>query len=94
MIWGFPGGTERAQTSYGVQFKMDYYYPPIIEVFGEQLAIWKDHMDEDKRLKSNMLLIMRKLPIQLEISYWSGKGVSDLDVVGEKQALKKNLQNG
>ena len=44
MIWGFPGGTERAQTSYGVQFKMDYYYPPIIEAFGEQLphgnSIW------------------------------------------------------
>ena len=31
MIWGFPGGTERNLTSSGIEFKVDSYYPPIID---------------------------------------------------------------
>ncbi len=37
MIWGFPGGTERFLTSSGIDFKIENFYPPIIEVFGKKL---------------------------------------------------------
>ncbi len=51
MIWGFPGTTERYLTSYGIQFKMNDYFPPLIEVFGKKLEIWKKHMDANQAVK-------------------------------------------
>jgi hypothetical protein len=51
MIWGFPGTTERYLTSYGIKFKMDDYFPPLIELFGKKLDVWKEHMDADQEVK-------------------------------------------
>jgi hypothetical protein len=51
MIWGYPGTTERYLTSYGIEFKMNDYFPPLIEVFGKKLEIWKKHMDTSQAVK-------------------------------------------
>jgi len=51
MIWGYPGGTERYLTSYGIIYKLDNFYPPLIDVFGKQLELWKEDMDADKDIK-------------------------------------------
>ena len=51
MIWGYPGGTERYLTSYGIKYKIDDFYPSIIDVFGKKLEIWKEDMDADKELE-------------------------------------------
>lgn len=91
MIWGFPGGTERAQTSYGVEFKMDYYYPPIIEAFGEKLAAWKLHMDENKEVKIKYASNYAQIANSWKYLIGQVKGVGDLDVVGEKQAFEKKF---
>lgn len=91
MIWGFPGGTERAQTSYGVEFKMDYYYPPIIEAFGEKLAAWKLHMDENKEVKIKYASNYAQIANSWKYLIGQVQGVGDLDVVGEKQAFEKKF---
>ena len=51
MIWGYPGGTERYMTSYGIKFKLDNYYPYLIKIFGVKLDAWKADMATDKELK-------------------------------------------
>ncbi|MBE9481063.1 MAG: S46 family peptidase [Bacteroidetes bacterium] len=51
MIWGYPGGTERYLTSYGIKYKLNNFYPPLIDVFGKELEIWKEDMDSDKEIK-------------------------------------------
>jgi len=91
MIWGFPGGTERFLSSYGVQFKMDYYYPPIIESLGEKLAAWKIHMDADKEVR--IKYASNYAGVANGWKYFSGqeKGIRDLDVIGEKQAFEKRF---
>ncbi|MCB2208606.1 MAG: S46 family peptidase [Bacteroidetes bacterium] len=88
MIWGFPGGTERAQTSYGVQFKMDYYYPPLIEAFGEKLDAWRLHMDENKEVKIKYASNYAQIANSWKYLIGQVQGVSDLDVIGEKQAFE------
>ena len=93
MIWGFPGGTERAQTSYGVQFKMDYYYPPIIEAFGEKLDAWKIHMDENKEVKIKYASNYAQIANSWKYLVGQVQGVEDLDVIGEKQAFEKQFTN-
>jgi len=86
MIWGYPGSTDRYLTSSGVEFNMEYYYPPLIEVFGEKLAVWKEHMDADQEVKiqyaSNYAMIANSW------KYFIGQklGIKKLDVFGEKKA--------
>lgn len=89
MIWGFPGGTERAQTSYGVQFKMDYYYPPIIEAFGEKLDAWRLHMDENREVKIKYATNYAQIANSWKYLIGQVQGVKNLDVIGEKQAFEK-----
>ena len=91
MIWGFPGGTERAQTSYGVQFKMDYYYPPLIEAFGEKLDAWRLHMDENKEVKIKYASNYAQIANGWKYLIGQVQGVSDLEVISEKQAFEKEF---
>jgi hypothetical protein len=51
MIWGYPGGTDRYLTSFGVNFNLDKQYPPIIDLFGKKLDIWKNYMDADPQVR-------------------------------------------
>lgn len=51
MIWGYPGGTDRYLTSFGVNFNLDKQYPPIIDLFGKKLDIWKTYMDADPQVR-------------------------------------------
>lgn len=93
MIWGYPGTTDRYLTSSGVEFNMEYYYPPLIEVFGDKLAIWKEHMDANQEVKiqyaSNYAMIANSW------KYFIGqkRGIKNLDVFGEKKAQEEELMN-
>lgn len=51
MIWGYPGGTQRYMTSYGIKYQLNVFNPTIIEIFGKKLDVWKKHMDKDPKVK-------------------------------------------
>jgi hypothetical protein len=91
MIWGFPGGTERYNTSSAVQFKLDYYYPPLIEVLGAKLETWKVHMDADKEVKIKYSTKYATSANGWKYFIGQDKGVRNLDVVGEKKAYEEEL---
>ncbi len=93
MIWGFPGGTERTLTSSGVQYKMDNYYPPIIEALGAKLDVWKTHMEEDKEVKIKYASSYAGIANGWKYFIGQEKGVRDLDVVGEKKAFETQFTN-
>ncbi|MCF6171865.1 MAG: S46 family peptidase [Bacteroidales bacterium] len=92
MIWGFPGSTERYLTSSGVQFKVDHYFPPLIDAFGVKLDVWKQHMDADPEVK--IKYASKHAGIANGWKYFIGqsKGVKDLDVVGQKEAFEAELE--
>jgi len=48
MIWGFPGGTSRYMTSYGIEYNLNKFYPVIIDIFGKQMEVMKARMDVDQ----------------------------------------------
>ncbi len=93
MIMGFPGGTERFTTAAGVQFKLDYYYPPLIEVLGEKLTIWKEHMDASKEVKIKYATKYAGTANGWKYFIGQSKGVKNLDVVGQKLAFEKKFQD-
>jgi hypothetical protein len=51
MIWGYPGSTSRYMTSYGLEFSLSTFYPPLIKIFGKELEVMKEKMDVDKKVK-------------------------------------------
>jgi len=92
MIWGFPGSTERYLTSSGIQFKVDYYFPPLIDAFGTKLEIWKTHMDADKEVKIKYASKYAGIANGWKYFIGQSKGVKDLGVIDEKKAFEAELK--
>ena len=51
MIWGYPGSTSRYLTSYGIEYNLQYFYPTLVKLFGKELEVMKERMDQDKAVK-------------------------------------------
>lgn len=88
MIFGYPGGTDRYMTSYGIQYNLDVFNPAIINIFGKKLEAWKKNMDMDPKVK-----------LELASTYASGantwkyfigqtKGLKNLNVYDRKKKLE------
>ncbi|MCX6269061.1 MAG: S46 family peptidase [Bacteroidetes bacterium] len=51
MIWGYPGSTSRYLTSYGIEYNLQVFYPTLIKLFGKELEVMKERMDQDNAVK-------------------------------------------
>jgi hypothetical protein len=51
MVWGYPGSTSRYITSYGIEYNLQVFYPTLVRLFGKELEVMKERMDEDKAVK-------------------------------------------
>lgn len=51
MIWGYPGGTNRYMTSYGVAYNNNDFGPVLIDLLGKRLEIMKEQMDADDAVR-------------------------------------------
>jgi hypothetical protein len=91
MIWGFPGSTDRYLTADGVSFKTDYYFPPLIEVFGKKLETWKTHMDADKEVKIKYASQYAMIANSWKYFIGQTRGVKNLDVVGQKKQYEEKF---
>lgn len=91
MIWGFPGSTDRYNTSSGIQFKLDYLYPPIIEIWGEKLRIWQEHMDADNAVKIKYASQYASVANTWKYMIGQDKGVRKLNVVGDKKQFENQF---
>jgi hypothetical protein len=91
MIWGFPGGTERFLTASAVQDKMDYFYPPLIEVFGKKLEIWKEHMSADQTVKIKYASEYASIANTWKYMIGQQRGVKNLDLIEQKRVFEKEF---
>ncbi len=92
MIWGFPGSTERYLTAEGLNFKTEYYFPPLIEVFGKKLETWKKHMDADQAVRIKYASQYAGIANGWKYFIGQNRGVEKLDVVGQKKEYEKKFQ--
>jgi len=91
MIWGFPGGTQRYLTAASVQDKLDYFYPPIIDVYGKKLEIWKEHMDANRAVKIKYASQYASAANTWKYMVGQQRGVKNLDLVNEKKSFEKDF---
>ncbi len=91
MIWGYPGGTNRYMTSYGINYNVNDFYPIIIEVFGAKLDIWKEYMDQDPQLKLDYASKYAVSANTWKYLIGMNKGVKNLNVYERKKIIEDNF---
>ncbi len=77
MIWGFPGSTDRYSTSFGVQATIDETNPIIVKVRDRKLAIMREDMEADPRIK-----LMYSAKYASSANYWKY-------AIGQNRMLKR-----
>ncbi len=106
MIIGYPGSTDRYETSFGVKQALDVINPSIVKIRTLKLAILKQHMDASRKAakKATNYNNLPKVHIQYAAkyahtsNYWKyfigqSKGIRRLHVVEKKQAFEKKFND-
>ena len=91
MIWGFPGGTERYMTSYGIDYTINVFNPTIIDVFGTRLSILKESMDADQKVKLKYASDYASGMNTYKYMIGQTKALKDLNVKGKKEKIEKEF---
>ena len=92
MTLGYPGGTERYLSSYGIESQMQNYNTPMYEA----RTVLQDVIQEARR-SSDALRIMYANKYVRSANYWKfslgqNQALENLGVLAEKQALEAQLQ--
>ena len=88
MIWGFPGGTERYLTSYGIEFALDEKNPALIDVLGTALEVMKSYMDADDDLRIKYASDYASMANGWKYFIGQTKGLKDLNVKAKKKKIE------
>ena len=88
MIMGYPGSTNRYQTSYGVKLDIDVNNPTIVKIRAEKLGIMRKDMDANREVA-----IKYASKYSRTSNYWKyyigqTRGLKRLNVIGKKQKLE------
>ena len=91
MIWGYPGGTDRYLSSYGVEFQLNSFNPVIVELLGQKLEVWKEDMDADR--ETGIKYASKYAQTANGWKYYIGqtKGLKRLDVYSQKLQQEKQF---
>ncbi|MFO8054135.1 MAG: S46 family peptidase [Bacteroidales bacterium] len=91
MVWGFPGGTQRFLTSYGVKQAVDKSSPTVVEIRDKKLSVMREEMEKERELE-----IMYSVKYAQTSNYWKYfkgqiRGLKNLNVYEEKKSLEKEF---
>lgn len=97
MVYGFPGRTNRYETSYGVKLATDKVNPTIVKLRDARLKAWKEEMDKSDSVR--LLLSSQYASIANYWKYFIGQTeqLKRLNVYGEKvkqETAFKTFTNG
>jgi hypothetical protein len=91
MVWGYPGTTERYETSYAVDMQLNQNNPTIVSIRDTKLSIMKKDMDADNNIK-----IKYASKYAQTANYWKyfigqSRMLKRLDIIGKKKELEMNF---
>ena len=91
MIMGYPGGTDRYLSSFGVASAIELYNPNVVKVRAEKLDILNKYMREDRNI--NIMYASKKARISNYWKYYIGqtKGLKRLQVYEKKKLLESQF---
>ena len=88
MVLGYPGGTDRYLSSFGVKLAIELYNPSVVDVSEEKLNILNDYMRADRNI--NIMYASKKARISNYWKYYIGqtRGLKRLRVYDKKRELE------
>jgi hypothetical protein len=91
MIWGYPGGTERYLTSYGIDFALNEKNPAIINILGTALDVMKSYMDADDAMRIKYASDYAGMANGWKYFIGQTKGLKNLDVKAKKEKIEADF---
>lgn len=91
MIWGYPGGTDRYLTSYGVDFQLNETNPVLIKLLGAQLEVMEIAMQKSENVR--IMYASKEARLSNGYKYFKGqtKGLKALNVKADKEQIEKKF---
>ena len=91
-IMGYPGGTQRYLTSYGVEQAIDVTNPAIVKIRTAKLDVMREFMDEDSKVR-----LQYSSKFARTANYWKyfqgqTKALKNLKVADQKRQLEADFQ--
>ncbi|NLO51903.1 MAG: S46 family peptidase, partial [Bacteroidales bacterium] len=93
MIWGYPGGTDRYLTSYGIDYALEGMNPTIINLFGSSLEVMKSYMDADDAMRIKYASDHAGMANFWKYTIGQSRGLKRLDVKSQKEQIEKDFTN-
>lgn len=86
MVYGFPGRTNRFETSYGIDLAVEKVNPAIVKLRQRRLEIWKEEMDKDPKVRLQLASSYASIANYWKYFIGQTEQVKRLKVVDEKRA--------
>ncbi len=93
MIMGYPGRTNRYETSFGVKNTMEVTNTVREEVREQLLKIWGDYMKTSQKARIQYASKYARSSNYYKYSIGQNNGLKNLKVVAKKQAIEKDFTN-
>ena len=93
MTVGYPGSTSRYLSSWGISERVNDRNVSTIQVRGRKQEVWKKFMDADRAVGIKYASKWASSSNYWKNSIGMNKAIADLDVIGQKQQLEKNIQD-
>jgi hypothetical protein len=94
MIYGYPGSTNRYETSYGVKQKIDINNPTLVKLRDMRLKYMFAEMKKDPATKLQLASSYASIANYWKFFDGESKELIKYDVYGQKKKQKSNLQPG
>tara|TARA_Y100000994_G_scaffold243211_1_gene241278 strand:+ start:35232 stop:37550 length:2319 start_codon:yes stop_codon:yes gene_type:complete len=93
MVMGYPGGTDRYLSSFGVQSAIETYNPTVVKVRAAKLDILNNYMRNDREV--SIMYASKKARISNYWKYYIGqtRGLKRLNVYEKKKDLEKSFES-
>jgi len=93
MIYGYPGGTNRYETSFGVKLKTEVENPSLVNLRDIRLKLMKDEMVKDAGVKLQLSPSFARIANYWKFFDGESKQLIKYDVYGQKQKAEGDFLN-
>ena len=91
-VMGYPGSTNRFETSYGITESLDKEFPARIEIRGKKLDVMKEHMDQSQKVRIQYASKYARVSNYWKYFIGQSAGLKKLKVYDKKLSYEQELQ--
>lgn len=91
MIWGYPGGTNRYESSYGIQLATDINNPTLVKLRDARLKYMFEEMKKDPAIKLQLASSYASIANYWKFYDGETKQLIKYDVLGQKRAAEEKF---